>query len=407
MRNRLCSNAIIPLILAASLLLGATKARADYQLDSGDILEISIFGVADFKRRVTVNIDGNVSVPFLGEVTARGRTLTQLRQEMTRELVANGRIREPDVTIELVEYRPFYISGDVARPGAHAFMPGLSVRNAVALAGGYDALRFRAENPLLMAPELRSQYDSLWIDIVKKEARVISLNAQLQGRDQFDAKPLRDAPVQQSSVEQIIDLETKDLAIRIADFEKQKTFLADEIATADKNIAALKTALGQQDQLIHQQEEASARTASYMARGVSPVMRVDEERRALASLHSQQLDTTARLAQARKDRDELKRNMERAADEHLAKLIRDLQDASTELEKAKAQLHGVGEKLLYAGALKAQMRRGGNGPEIVLYRKVDGQEVSLPATESTQVEPGDVVDVLVRPDQLVITPRTQ
>ena len=134
--------------VATALLLfaGPTAARADYLLGSGDVLEVSVFGVADFNRKAVVNVDGNVSLPFLGEVPASGRSITELRKSITSALLADGTILKPVVTVELVEHRPFYITGDVSHPGALPYRPGLTVRRAIALAGGYDVLHFRAKN---------------------------------------------------------------------------------------------------------------------------------------------------------------------------------------------------------------------------------------------------------------------
>src|SRR5687767_14879009 len=126
--------ATLAVVLAALLLPGS--ASAAYRLGAGDVVEIAVFGLPDYNRRVTVNVDGDLSLPFLGEVRAAGMSLPELRVELARGLEANGAVRNPQVTVQLVEHRPFYISGDVARPGAHAYRPGLTVRHAIALAGG-------------------------------------------------------------------------------------------------------------------------------------------------------------------------------------------------------------------------------------------------------------------------------
>jgi polysaccharide biosynthesis/export protein len=86
-------------------------------LDSGNVVEVSVFGAQDFKRRTTIDIDGHISLPLLGDSRAAGLTLSELRERLRQALVNNNIIRDPDVTAELVEQRPFYISGHVAKPG--------------------------------------------------------------------------------------------------------------------------------------------------------------------------------------------------------------------------------------------------------------------------------------------------
>jgi polysaccharide export outer membrane protein len=387
--------------LSAALLLAAFlsgPARAAYLLDVGDVLEVSVLGVPDYRRRVAVNVDGEVSLPLVGEVRAAGLGLAELRRRVTDLLAGTRKLQEPDVTVELVELRPFYVTGDVSRPGAVPFRGGLTVRSAVALAGGYDALRFRSENPLLMAPELRSQSESLWIELVRRQARALTLQAEMDGKDVADLSSLRDAPVPKASVAAVADVELRDLKARAAEYAKQKAFLIRAVVQAQENVTSLESALHEQSKFIAKQIEAGERLQASYARGVTPVSRVEEENRSMAMLRNQQIDTTARLSQARRDRDEAARALERWPDERHHRLLAETQDAFVEAERLRASLRASGEKMLYAGAVTAQMKRGGAPPETVIHRIVDGRTVSIQVGENDEVRPGDVLDVVIRPD---------
>lgn len=392
-------------IAALALLLATTvDARAEYRLGTGDVVEVAIFGMQDYRRRVTVNIDGNVSLPFLGEERASGLTIAELRKSVTHGLAANGTVRSPEVTVELIEHRPFYISGDVSRPGAQAYRPGMTVRHAVAVAGGYDALRFRAENPLLAAPEMQSQYDSHWVELVRRQARAISLQAELDGKDKIDLSVLREAPISPKVIEEIATLEARDFLLRSTNFKKERTSLERAIAQLKETVATLDRALRQSEASIEQQSQAVERTTTNTARGITPAYRVDEDRRALAGLRTQQVDAGSRLAQARRDLAELERRLDRTVDEHQSRLIQDLQGVLVGLESGRSQVRSAGERLLYTGAVKAQMRRGGGGPEVVIYRKTFEGTAKMPADENAEILPDDVVEVVIRPEQLVVTP---
>lgn len=381
-----------------------TMASAEYLLGAGDVLDIAVFGVADFKRRMTVNVDGDVSVPYLGEVHATGLSIGGLRQVLASALDRTGTMRKPDVTIELAEYRPFFIGGDVARPGAIPFRPGLTVRHAVALAGGFDALRFKAENPLLSAPEFRSQYESLWTELVRRRARAISLQAQIDGKKVLDFSQLDKAPLSSSVVREIGSLEARDFALRIAAYDRERSFLSKSLSHGNSDIEGLKLALAQQQRAITQQVAAGDRTIDAQSRGIVASVRVDEDRRSLANLRSQQTDASTRLAQATKDRDDVTRRLDGAADDYRSKLIRELQDTVVDVEKTRSQIRGVGEKLIYAGALKAQLHDGARGPEVVIFRKNGSHQDRLEASEDADVMPDDMVEVIIRPEQLVVTP---
>lgn len=391
--------------IAAILALWAPwPAAAAYRLDAGDVVEVSVLGVQDYRRRVTVDVDGMVALPLVGEVKATGLAIGELRQRVTEALQAGRAIRDPNVTVELVEYRPFFVSGDVARPGAIPYRPGLTARVAIALAGGYDALRFRAENPLLMAPEIRGQYETAWVELVRRQARSLTLQAEADGKDVADLSSLSAAPLSRGTVAALSDSEARDLKSRVADFTRQKQFQERSLEQIKANVAALETSAQQQGVVVARQRQAVERTSESYARGVSPVMRAEEENRALAALSSQLQDTTSRLVAARKERDEAARGLERLVEERRQRLLREGQDALVDVERLRAQVKAAGERLLYAGAVKAQLQRGGRGPDLVVHRKVDGKTISLPVGEDADILPGDVLDVAIRPDLSVFAP---
>lgn len=379
-------------------------AGAAYLLDTGDVVEISVLGVADYRRRVTVNVDGEVALPILGEVAAAGSSIGDLRRRLAAKLGESRVIQSADVTVELVEYRPFYVSGDVARPGAVPYRPRMTARIAIALAGGYDALRFRSENPLLLAPELRGQHETLWVELIRKQARATTLQAETDGKDAANLGALSDAPLPRGTVATVADTELRDLKARSADFARQRAFQERALDQIKANVSALEASQQQQTATVNRQAEAGERIAASYARGVSPVMRVEEDNRSLAGLRSQLIETTARLVVARKELDEGARSIERLVEDRRQRLLRETQDTFVETERLRAQVRATGEKLLYTGAINAQLRRGAKGPELVVHRKVEGRAVAQGIDEDAEILPGDVVDVVIRPDQAVLSP---
>ena len=113
-----------------------TAAQASYKLGPGDRLRVITFGEKDLTGEFVVNEIGRVSLPLIGEVRAGGLTLDQFTNEVTTAL-ANGFLKTPRVSIEVLNYRPFYILGEVGKPGEYPFINGLTVTNAVATAGGF------------------------------------------------------------------------------------------------------------------------------------------------------------------------------------------------------------------------------------------------------------------------------
>ncbi|MFD2250368.1 polysaccharide export outer membrane protein [Pseudochelatococcus lubricantis] len=397
---------VATVLFISVLSLPPARARAEYLLDAGDVVEIVLYGVADFNRRAAVNIDGNVAVPFLGEVRAAGLSIAGLREEIARRLEAEGYFRGPHVTVELTELRPFYISGDITRPGAHPFRPGLTVRHAIALAGGYNVLRFQAENPLLATPEIQGRYDSLWVDLVTRQARVLALQAAMEGRTDIDFSVLNSAPLPKATIDKLTQLERTGTNLRLETHRRQLDYLRRVVAQAEQEIKPLEELVTRQDESLAMQIGATERAAANSARGVTTNNRLDEERRALAFLRGQQIDARARLSAARRQLEEQRLALGRIESERQQGLAGELIGALAELERARSQVRATAEQLLYAGAMRSQMyARDGTGPNLTIVRRNGSAEEHLQVSEDTPMQPGDVLEVSARLNRVVVAPQ--
>lgn len=108
-----------------------------YRLDSGDRLRITVFEQTGLTGVYAVDQAGYISFPLVGGVPARGRTLQELERTLAQKL-KQGFLRDPDVTIEIDRYRSVYIMGEVGQAGQYAYVPGMTVQNAIAIAGGFS-----------------------------------------------------------------------------------------------------------------------------------------------------------------------------------------------------------------------------------------------------------------------------
>jgi polysaccharide export outer membrane protein len=114
----------------------AMQAATAYTLGSSDRLRVTVFGHNDLSGEFEVDGTGSISMPLIGQVKAQGLTTAQLEQSIAASL-ANGYILNPRVSAEVINYRPFYILGEVGNPGTYPYTNGLTVQNAVAAAGGF------------------------------------------------------------------------------------------------------------------------------------------------------------------------------------------------------------------------------------------------------------------------------
>ena len=107
-----------------------------YRLDSGDRLRVVVFGQRDLSNTYAVDSAGYIAMPLIGAVAARGRSTQELEGAIAAAL-RSGYIRNPDVSVEVATYRPFFIMGEVQNAGQHAYVPGMTMQTAIAIAGGY------------------------------------------------------------------------------------------------------------------------------------------------------------------------------------------------------------------------------------------------------------------------------
>lgn len=108
----------------------------DYKLGSGDKVRILVYNEPNLSGEFLVNASGQLAVPLIGDVTALDRTTTEIRTEIETKLAA-GYLRSPQVSIDVLVFRPFYILGEVNKPGDYPYSTGLNVLRAVATANGY------------------------------------------------------------------------------------------------------------------------------------------------------------------------------------------------------------------------------------------------------------------------------
>ncbi len=110
--------------------------EAAYKLDAGDKLRITVFGEADLGGEYFVDGSGDVRLPLIGQIHAADATLFEFETRVKAAL-ETGYLKNARVSAEVINYRPFYILGQVNKPGEYAFVNGLNVLTAIALAGGY------------------------------------------------------------------------------------------------------------------------------------------------------------------------------------------------------------------------------------------------------------------------------
>lgn len=107
-----------------------------YTLGPGDRLRVIVYGQDSLSNTYSVDGAGRIAMPLIGSVPVQGRTVPQVEQEIAARL-RNGFVREPRVSVEVEAFRPFFVLGEVTNAGQYPFVESMTVRTAIAIAGGF------------------------------------------------------------------------------------------------------------------------------------------------------------------------------------------------------------------------------------------------------------------------------
>lgn len=141
-------------LLAAVLAVSAGAASAErlpplpamppsaYRLGPGDEVRVTVFGLDAANNSYVVGDTGMIAVPLLPPIPAAGKSADELQALLVDQLKARELVKSPSVSVQIQKYRPFFILGEVQKPGQYPFVPGMSVLTAASIAGGYT---FRAD----------------------------------------------------------------------------------------------------------------------------------------------------------------------------------------------------------------------------------------------------------------------
>ena len=138
--NRSSILSFIILLLSACMGMQAfaqgAVANARYVLGSNDKIQIQVFQEEDLSLTTDISTNGTIDYPLIGDVKLSGLTVAQAEKLLDKKLRGDYLIN-PQITVSIVEYRPFFVAGEVNSPGSYEYQPGMTARQAVVIAGGF------------------------------------------------------------------------------------------------------------------------------------------------------------------------------------------------------------------------------------------------------------------------------
>lgn len=398
--------AAVGLCLAAVLPAGA----ADYVIRSGDVLDFSIPSL-QIQRRLTVGPDRMVSVPLAGDIRADGVPVAELSRQIRTAFsgkaytlrTIDGKeiptaITPEEIVVTVAEYRPVYINGDVSKPGSQAFRPGMTVRQAVALSGGYDLVHFRLDNPFSQIYDLRADYDAVWIDTLRLSARIRRLRAALKLPALPPGAPERlQNPLSPETTAAIERAQNEEIEAKLTQVGDQIQSIARQIDGQNQRLKTLQTQAEKEQQGAQLDASEEQRISELVQRGTAAITRAADARRLSLLSATRLLQVEVQGDQVRKETAEYRQTSQRLGNELTLTLNQDLEASTALLAKAVSKRDRLWQKIVYSGTLQSQLVSGpANAPEIFISREIGGGWKRLPAEEDASLEPGDVIEVRLR-----------
>ncbi|MBR1280046.1 polysaccharide biosynthesis/export family protein [Bradyrhizobium sp. AUGA SZCCT0283] len=398
------------ILAAVGLTISVTQAKAEYRVSIGDVLEVAVAGVPELRNRVAVQMDGNISLPFGGTLPVAGLHVPQIRAKIGAALASKVfRRRTPDgrevvividadeVTTIVAEYRPVYVNGDVSKPGEYPYRPATTARQLVAVAGGYDVMRIKMNNPYLESADLRAEYGSLWTEFAKEQAHLWRIKTELGEAPQISPSAVTDVPIARSAISEILNAEKEYLKTKQNDYQLEKAYLQRGVRQGDDEVRVLSEQQKKEEEGFQSDLEELQKATDLFAKGNATSPRVTDARRAVLLSSTRKLQTSAQLLQVKKQQDEFSRKLTKLDDQRRLDLLRELQGTSLRLNQIREKLQSVGEKIQYTAMVRSQLVRGaGSNPDIAIIRKGEKGPERIVASEDTELQPGDAVEVTLR-----------
>jgi polysaccharide biosynthesis/export protein len=362
-----------------------------YSLEPGDRITVTVFGQPELSGDLMVDGAGNILLPFIGAIEVRDMTVIDC-QKLVHDRLADGILRDPSVNVRISELRPLSILGDVRAAGVYPFRYGGTVLSAVAAAGGFTPIESAAISDFL-AEEGRVRQLSL-----QKQALLIRqarLEAQLDGKNDF-SPPSVDSG-EEKSVADIVANEKQTLASQMAMLQSRIDLLHSQKPRIESEISALTSQVA----TSKKQLALTAQHADDYSRLVKQGMGLSNEDMQLRIAQSNQENEvwrlTADVSRLQMDAGELDLRINDADAVFKTQV-------ETELRDVRERLRDLNVTLPAAMAVRdAKIPRGGNGAgeqavlSVRITRIRQGKISVTSATETTPLEPGDIIEVKKSP----------
>lgn len=393
----------LAVLLAQSALSGQLAAES-YTLGAGDQVRLKVYewrsAVGDvhewkpMNAEFSVTADGNLSLPIVGTVPAAGHTLSQLSDEVAAELQKKvGLASAPQVSVEILTYRPFYILGSVSKPGEYPFRPGLTVLQAVSIAGGL----YRPGGPSAVLDSMSRAGDLqvFQLDLNVLLARRARLKAELDGSGklEFPRELLQQAG--NSAIAQVMEQEKVMFAAKREALRSETAALNGLKDLLNGEVGSLQAKIKNLDQQIALLKSELASTTNLVERGLAVAPREFQLRQTQLQTEGQRLDLDTAMLRAREDIGKADQALVELNNKTRSAALTELAQVESKFSETASRVKTLQSIVDQEGGLPDPIAgfAGTSAPRFSILRRSGEGTETLAATQTTIVQPGDTIEV--------------
>lgn len=359
----------------------------------------TIFEWTALNDKFTVGPDGTLSLPLAGTVKAEGTTVEKLAEDIGVKLMKRmGLGVRPDTAVEVVQFRPFYISGQVTTPGEYPYRPALTVLQAVSIAGG---LRTKEDSLTRMEREIISGQGDvgvLSLNQLSLLARKARLEAEFNSAGEITFPPAIAQQADNPQFATVIEQERSIFRTRRDGLKTQVKALESLKVTLAQEVKSLEGQLGFQDKQIELIQKELTSVSSLVDKGLAVAPREMSLEREMAQFQSGRLAAQTSLLRARQEigRTDISIvELKNRYSNEVTVTLRDTQAQLDELERRKdTAVQLLHESEFFAPRLLAMRARAAEvQPNYTIVRPTATGTRTVEADETALVRPGDTVKV--------------
>lgn len=389
------TTALMAASISLALAAAAVAAERTYILGTGDKLRIAVFEEPELSGDFDVDSSGSISLPLIGEVTTNGLDPRDLEARIIEQL-RDGYLINPQVTVKVLEYRPFYILGGVRTPGSYPYVNGMTVLNAVALAGGYTSSSDDNRRLQLDITNANEELDLLlgnyWVAIAT-EARLLA------GREERKSIRFPDKLLEHKAdpkMADIIDGQTRIFDARRRSVVGEIALLNQQKAQFHNEIAALTAKL---QSSVTQLELVNAEIVdieTLLAKGFARKTRLTALQRTAAQIEGGYQQDLAAISRAKQNIGGMDLRIIERRNQRLNDIARDLQVVQKEVAELERRVRAANDVLRQT---EANLGRPGvsqtaeQDARLMITRESAAGPREIEAAENMVVFPGDIIRV--------------